>query len=59
MMGYVYRDLKPENILLHSSGHIMLADFDLSKKSTKPGKIDIVYSNSIFSSVFFFSFFLN
>ncbi|KAG6481796.1 serine/threonine-protein kinase UCN-like [Zingiber officinale] len=26
-----YRDLKPENILLRSSGHIMLADFDLSR----------------------------
>jgi protein-serine/threonine kinase len=31
LMGYIYRDLKPENILLHQSGHIMLADFDLSK----------------------------
>ena len=31
MLGYLYRDLKPENILLHKSGHIMLADFDLSK----------------------------
>jgi serine/threonine protein kinase len=30
LLGYVYRDLKPENILLHSSGHIMLTDFDLS-----------------------------
>lgn len=30
-MGYLYRDLKPENILLHRTGHIMLADFDLSK----------------------------
>ncbi|EDO14356.1 hypothetical protein Kpol_183p1 [Vanderwaltozyma polyspora DSM 70294] len=37
LLGYIYRDLKPENILLHSSGHIMLADFDLSikAKSTK------------------------
>jgi serine/threonine protein kinase len=30
LLGFVYRDLKPENILLHSSGHIMLTDFDLS-----------------------------
>jgi serine/threonine protein kinase len=29
-------DLKPENILLHSSGHIMLTDFDLSKQATVP-----------------------
>ncbi|KAJ3305539.1 hypothetical protein HDV03_001405 [Kappamyces sp. JEL0829] len=33
LMGYIYRDLKPENILLHRTGHIMLADFDLSKPS--------------------------
>ena len=32
--GFIYRDLKPENILVHASGHIMLADFDLSKAST-------------------------
>ncbi|KAI8833702.1 kinase-like domain-containing protein [Chytridium lagenaria] len=31
LMGFIYRDLKPENILLHSTGHIMLTDFDLSK----------------------------
>lgn len=30
--GIVYRDLKPENILVQSSGHIMLTDFDLSKR---------------------------
>ncbi|KAL3895114.1 MAG: hypothetical protein SGCHY_004889 [Lobulomycetales sp.] len=34
LMGFVYRDLKPENILLHSTGHIMLTDFDLSKPSS-------------------------
>ncbi|KAI8902179.1 kinase-like domain-containing protein [Globomyces pollinis-pini] len=33
LMGFIYRDLKPENILLHHTGHIMLADFDLSKPS--------------------------
>ncbi|KAK7395469.1 hypothetical protein VNO78_16028 [Psophocarpus tetragonolobus] len=30
--GVVYRDLKPENIMVQESGHIMLVDFDLSKK---------------------------
>jgi len=30
--GVVYRDLKPENILIQESGHLMLVDFDLSKK---------------------------
>jgi len=29
--GVVYRDLKPENILLHSSGHVRLTDFGVSK----------------------------
>ncbi|XP_047169351.1 serine/threonine-protein kinase OXI1-like [Vigna umbellata] len=31
-LGVVYRDLKPENIMIQESGHIMLVDFDLSKK---------------------------
>ncbi|KAL0490167.1 hypothetical protein AKO1_006650, partial [Acrasis kona] len=31
-VGIVYRDLKPENIMIHKSGHIRLADFDLSKQ---------------------------
>jgi len=35
LLGFIYRDLKPENILLHHTGHIMLADFDLSKPSTQ------------------------
>lgn len=51
LLGYIYRDLKPEStifilstwcftildILLHSSGHIMVTDFDLSKPSDTPG----------------------
>ncbi|KAK7256144.1 hypothetical protein RIF29_29579 [Crotalaria pallida] len=31
-LGIVYRDLKPENIMIQETGHIMLVDFDLSKK---------------------------
>lgn len=37
LMGFIYRDLKPENILLHQSGHVMLSDFDLSARATRPG----------------------
>ncbi|KAJ3168084.1 hypothetical protein HDU87_001255 [Geranomyces variabilis] len=48
LMGFIYRDLKPENILLHSTGHIMLTDFDLSKPSASPGEPTIV-KNSAFS----------
>ncbi|KAJ3149628.1 hypothetical protein HDU89_003681 [Geranomyces variabilis] len=48
LMGFIYRDLKPENILLHSTGHIMLTDFDLSKPSASPGEPTIV-KNSSFS----------
>lgn len=33
--GFIYRDLKPENILIHSSGHIRLTDFDLSKQTVQ------------------------
>ena len=48
MNGIIYRDLKPENILLHQSGHIMLADFNLSKQSetTKKPKISRGYFSS-------------
>lgn len=34
------------DILLHSSGHLMLTDFDLSKQSLPPGPPAIVKSNS-------------
>ena len=49
VQGFIYRDLKPENILLHASGHAMLADFDLSKRASKPGVPNVVLSNSFFS----------
>eukprot|EP01064_Diplonema_japonicum_P001155 TRINITY_DN10739_c0_g1_i1.p1 TRINITY_DN10739_c0_g1~~TRINITY_DN10739_c0_g1_i1.p1 ORF type:complete len:485 (+),score=62.45 TRINITY_DN10739_c0_g1_i1:110-1564(+) len=37
--GFVYRDMKPENILMNCEGHLMLTDFDLSKKTTSEPKI--------------------
>lgn len=55
LMGFIYRDLKPESIfsqpdiLIHSSGHIKLADFDLSKTSSSPNSPTINRMN-LFSS---------
>jgi len=34
LQGFIYRDLKPENLLLSNTGHVVLTDFDLSKRST-------------------------
>ena len=39
--GIVYRDLKPENILLTETGHIMLSDFDLSRRSEEDTHLKI------------------
>lgn len=58
VQGFIYRDLKPENILLHSTGHLMLADFDLSKRAIKPGVPNMVVSSSWWS-VGAFPFLLN
>ncbi|KAI4385365.1 hypothetical protein MLD38_003401 [Melastoma candidum] len=35
-LGLAFRDLKPENILIQGSGHLTLADFDLSKHLPPP-----------------------
>lgn len=53
LQGFVYRDLKPENILLHSSGHIMVTDFDLSfaQGSTTPTLVAASPSSSSTSAV--------
>lgn len=48
MLGFVYRDLKPENILLHSSGHIMLTDFDLCKRANDAKLPSVIMSNGSF-----------
>eukprot|EP01059_Diplonema_ambulator_P034150 TRINITY_DN74_c1_g1_i1.p1 TRINITY_DN74_c1_g1~~TRINITY_DN74_c1_g1_i1.p1 ORF type:complete len:510 (+),score=64.40 TRINITY_DN74_c1_g1_i1:93-1532(+) len=39
--GFVYRDVKPENILMNSKGHIVITDFDLSKKTSAEPQIVI------------------
>lgn len=36
ILAKCFPDLKPENILMHSSGHVILTDFDLSKQATNP-----------------------
>eukprot|EP01135_Chromosphaera_perkinsii_P012027 Nk52_evm35s2568 gene=Nk52_evmTU35s2568 len=50
-IGFIYRDLKPENILLHHSGHIRLADFDLSKRANSGTGLPTVIS-SIYEKAF-------
>jgi serine/threonine protein kinase len=41
-IGVLYRDMKPENILIGLDGHIMLADFGLSKENV--GKNELAKS---------------
>jgi serine/threonine protein kinase len=56
--GYIYRDLKGENILMHQSGHLILADFDLSKHQVhefgssekKPSMVTLEKSSSFDNS---------
>jgi protein-serine/threonine kinase len=52
LQGYIYRDLKPENILVQASGHIMLADFDLSKDAGESeAKPEIIKSRGLFNQI--------
>mmetsp|Transcript_8272 Transcript_8272/g.14972 ORF Transcript_8272/g.14972 Transcript_8272/m.14972 type:complete len:503 (-) Transcript_8272:846-2354(-) len=37
-VGFIYRDLKPENVLIRDTGHIAIADFDLSKQGAASNK---------------------
>ncbi|OIW01308.1 hypothetical protein TanjilG_10469 [Lupinus angustifolius] len=45
-LGVVYRDLKPENIMIQETGHIMLVDFDLSKKLNSITPQSLSYNSS-------------
>ncbi|KAL2319347.1 hypothetical protein Fmac_028316 [Flemingia macrophylla] len=45
-LGIVYRDLKPENVMIQENGHIMLVDFDLSKKLNPKSPESLSYSSS-------------
>lgn len=48
--GIIYRDLKPENILLQKDGHIILADFDLSFKTSN---IQVKYISYVYIFIIF------
>eukprot|EP00736_Rhodelphis_marinus_P014227 Rmarinus@m.17411 len=39
-MGILYRDLKPENVLFGADGHVLLADFGVSKLLPDSGRTD-------------------
>ena len=42
----LYRDLKPENVLLNHDGHIMLADFGLSKENVQDQDLSKTFCGS-------------